>query len=254
MTISVEVPAQTEARLRSVMNGCALDWLPGTWAFREGPGAAVPGAIATVRDEGRTSALVPAGAGTELFEVLRVVLPRGRDDSGFVGWFASQVKAATGSGLFVVCGYDAARGGVYDYYGVPRDAAQRVRAAVAALHRPAGWAGAVLTVADPGPDAPAPFGPGVVFCFAPQDGSLLARYGGGRVAHGLLTASGSTGTVQLHFSHLDVDGTAHGGSVRAELGGAPDGSRTLTVHPPAGPVTTLVELGNPATDPGGPTG
>ncbi|MFC5235901.1 DUF6196 family protein [Pseudonocardia zijingensis] len=33
-----------------------------------------------------------------------MVLRCDADDSGFVGWLASRIKAATGSGLFVVCG------------------------------------------------------------------------------------------------------------------------------------------------------
>lgn len=86
-------------------------------------------AIAEIRDEGQMSALCPAGpAARDRFVVFRVVLPRRTDDSGFVGWLASRIKAATGNGLIVVCGQNRDRGGVFDYYGIPDIAADAVRA------------------------------------------------------------------------------------------------------------------------------
>ena len=45
--------------------------------------------------------------------------PDGLDNSGFVGWLAGALKDRLGTGVFVVCGSDAARGGVYDYWGCP---------------------------------------------------------------------------------------------------------------------------------------
>jgi hypothetical protein len=220
--VSVEVPTHSEARLRAVMRQSTVDWLPGTWVFREGLEAettdTVTTAIAKVSDEGRVSALVPGRSDGEVFEVFRVVLPAGVDDSGFVGWFASAIKAATGSGVFVVCGYDEQRGGIYDYYGVPRRAARDVRAVVDALSRePAGLSGVVLR---PAPASLSPvFGPQVVFCVDELNDGILARYGGGSIRQGLLAATFATAgaAAVFHYLHIDADGSPRSGRFEGEL-------------------------------------
>ncbi|HTF45863.1 MAG TPA: DUF6196 family protein [Pseudonocardia sp.] len=166
VTISREVGAQTEARLRAVFRRSAISWLTGSWSFVEHNDAAERDDwIAAIRDEGQLSALCPAWgtsseAAEERFGVFRVVLPSGADDSGFVGWLASRIKAATGSGLFVVCGQNRERGGIFDYYGVPQAAVPEVAAVLerlgadhildisskmcAARRRCARWAGAAI--------------------------------------------------------------------------------------------------------------
>jgi hypothetical protein len=194
------------------MRQCAVDWLEGTWSFMEGAAAAAAsGAIADVRDGPRVSSLVPSSSGEEVFAVFRVVLPKGLDDSGFVGWLASTIKAATGSGLFVICGYDRQRGGIYDYYGVPVGAASSVKVVLDSLVRePTSLAGVVMrsVTADDGPM----FGPGVVFCFDVRGDSITARYGGGSIHQGLLTASMSAdeSSTVFHFAHTGVDGPRSG--------------------------------------------
>ena len=45
----------------------------------------------------------------------------GLDNSGFVGWLATRLKARLGTGVFVVCGQNSARGGIFDYWGFPTD-------------------------------------------------------------------------------------------------------------------------------------
>ena len=53
----------------------------------------------------------------------------GLDNSGFVGWLASALKQQLGTGVFVVCGQNSRRGGIYDYWDCPaqlRDDAARV--------------------------------------------------------------------------------------------------------------------------------
>ncbi|MBA3339895.1 MAG: hypothetical protein H0T54_09185, partial [Geodermatophilaceae bacterium] len=45
--------------------------------------------------------------------------PYGLDNSGFVGWLGSVLKHELGTGVFVVCGQNSRRGGIYDYWGCP---------------------------------------------------------------------------------------------------------------------------------------
>jgi hypothetical protein len=56
----------------------------------------------------------PAGG-----DVSRMTAPAGMDNSGFVGWLATEFKRRLGTGVFVVCGQNRDRGGIYDYWGCP---------------------------------------------------------------------------------------------------------------------------------------
>jgi hypothetical protein len=47
------------------------------------------------------------------------VFPAGLDNSGFVGWLAGRLKTELGTGVFVICGSNRDRGGIYDYWGCP---------------------------------------------------------------------------------------------------------------------------------------
>ena len=42
------------------------------------------------------------------------------DNSEFVGWLASHLKTALGTGVLVVCGFNQRRGGVSDYWCLPK--------------------------------------------------------------------------------------------------------------------------------------
>jgi hypothetical protein len=123
--ISVETVEQIGARLRRVIARATLDVMDGRWCFREFtlvefPEAASPEALALVRDEDGWSQLVPAGGSDhETFGLFGFHFRNGEDNSGFVGWLASHLKTRVGTGIFVVCGYNAACGGIYDYWGCP---------------------------------------------------------------------------------------------------------------------------------------
>ena len=60
------------------------------------------------------------------------------DNSGYVGWLATAVKQRLGSGVFVICGDNPRRGGIFDYLGYPLEVADAVRALIDELRRPAG--------------------------------------------------------------------------------------------------------------------
>jgi hypothetical protein len=134
VSISHETPEQIERRLRSVIADAELVALEGDWAFHEAPldepPALTSAVLAVVRDEDSWSWLTPAAAqDEERFALLSFHFPPGLDNSGFVGWLASRLKQELGTGVFVVCGQNSRRGGIYDYWGCPallRDQAAQV--------------------------------------------------------------------------------------------------------------------------------
>jgi hypothetical protein len=132
MHISVETPAQTEERLRKAIRESEFALVNGTWNFEEFTTAEFtstvnPVALALVRDGERWSQLVPASAfAREMMAVWMFHFPDGADNSGFVGWLASEIKARTGSGIAVVCGQNSLRGGIFDYWMCPVEASSDV--------------------------------------------------------------------------------------------------------------------------------
>jgi len=128
VSISQESPPQTERRLRRVIESAELVALEGEWSFQEAPLDRPPvlteQMLAVVRDDHVWSWLAPTAAGTDddqRFAVFSFHFPDGVDNSGFVGWLATRLKARLGTGVFVVCGQNSARGGIFDYWGFPTD-------------------------------------------------------------------------------------------------------------------------------------
>ncbi|MGH2599296.1 MAG: DUF6196 family protein [Dehalococcoidia bacterium] len=126
VSVSVETPEQTEDRLRHVLAAAEFVVHEGIWVFEETPLSEPPRlsdrVLAVVRDAESWSALAPAGddpADRERFGLFSFHFPAGVDNSGFVGWLATHLKRGLGAGVFVVCGSNGARGGIYDYWGVP---------------------------------------------------------------------------------------------------------------------------------------
>ena len=78
-----------------------------------------------MRDDKVWSQLVPcADQERELYTVFRFHFPNGLDNSGFVGWLASHLKARLGTGVFVICGQNSARRH-FRLLGLPRRRRQR---------------------------------------------------------------------------------------------------------------------------------
>jgi len=137
--ISRETPEETEARLEEVTRRCDLKVFDGSFAFSEFPlhrfpDLVQPDALALVRDDDVWSQLVPHdGREGEMFAVFRFHFPPEVDNSGFVGWLATRLKRRFGTGVFVVCGHNHARGGIFDYWGCPIGVADDVLAEVRQL-------------------------------------------------------------------------------------------------------------------------
>ena len=128
--ISTETPDQVEQRLGQVIAAAELVVLPGLWAFREAHLAESPQLseqlLAVVRDEDSWSWLASAtGDEPETFALFSFHFQPGLDNSGFVGWLATLLKERLGTGVFVVCGQNSARGGIYDYWGCPASLASQ---------------------------------------------------------------------------------------------------------------------------------
>lgn len=112
-----------------------MRWWEAPYAFEEYPRELFPSdkvseALAFVRDDEVWSVLkVADDTAAEPFGLFSFHFADGLDNSGFVGWLASHLKLALGTGVFVVCGQNSQRGGIFDYWGVPlalKDEAARV--------------------------------------------------------------------------------------------------------------------------------
>ncbi len=139
MYVSKETPEQTQSRLIRVLAASEFVVYDKPYAFVETtvdefPAQLLPTALAFVRDEDVWSALVPStDLADERFILFGFHFTPGLDNSGFVGWLASHLKAVVGTGVMVVCGQNSQRGGIFDYWGAPIEVAEAVIAEVRRL-------------------------------------------------------------------------------------------------------------------------
>jgi hypothetical protein len=143
VSISEETTEETHTRLRAVIGRAELQVFDGDWSFFETaidePPALSTDVLAVVRDESSWSALRRAddadGVTRERFGLVSFHFPDGADNSGFVGWLATELKSRLGTGVFVVCGSNSAQGGIYDYWGYPAELREGILAAIRDLGR-----------------------------------------------------------------------------------------------------------------------
>jgi hypothetical protein len=139
MFISQETPEERDARLLQVIANTAYRELEGAWCFEEFGFEAFPqrvstSALALVRDEDVWSQLVPFDdSSAEKFGVFAFHFAPDLDNSGFVGWLASHLKAKFGTGVFVICGQNSGRGGIFDYWGCPLELRESIFEEIRAL-------------------------------------------------------------------------------------------------------------------------
>ena len=139
MYISNETVEQTERRLLKVIADAELEIFEGHYAFEEFPlhdfhANFNDNALAYIRDKEVWSQLVPSEDKTqELFTLIGFHFKPDFDNSGFVGWLATHMKQTLGTGVFVVCGQNSGRGGIFDYWGCPYEIGDAFIAEVYAL-------------------------------------------------------------------------------------------------------------------------
>jgi len=243
VNISHETPEQTDRRLRRVLAISTLDLEPEPWWYQE---LAIPefpmrvrsDAIAVVRDAETWSQLVPVRQGDDPAESVRVWtfhFPDGVDNSGFVGWLASHIKAATGSGVLVVCGQNSNAGGIYDHWACPEAVADAVletidRLSVAGpepdVRHSAPFNGLELQVVST--DAAGEVGDGTRLSFQQAGRIASARYQGGNVALGFLVGIVDGESLEGRYVQVGTNGQVDAGLSTWELGGRSIGPIKVT--------------------------
>jgi len=125
MYISNETVDQTEKRLKKVIQTTDFRIFDKSYYFKEVPVTNFEfetEALAIVRDQDVWSFLIPSvSTECENFKIFSFHFENGLDNSGFVGWLPSKIKRELGSGVFVVCGQNTNKGGIFDYWGCPME-------------------------------------------------------------------------------------------------------------------------------------
>ena len=244
MHVSKETTHQTDARLRRVIAQAEFEILDGSFAFTEvelsDAGLAVDAAaLAYVRDTEALSILKPSTDPTrELSRVFCFHFPSGVDNSGFLGWLATHLKARIGTGVFVVCGQNSARGGIFDYWGCPLSVADAVIAEVHKLRgnerpQPArrekatlnGIRMAAVTTASEGAVKK-----DTVFEFSETDSVVTATYAGGGIRSGCLAGVRTGHGLFFRYAQVDEGGRVDGGRSQCEVKRLDDGRYRIIEH------------------------
>ncbi|MFC4701606.1 DUF6196 family protein [Glaciecola siphonariae] len=137
--VSIETEKETDIRLRNVIKEADFRVYAGTYCFEEFTSAELTqrmdgNALALIRDNDAWSQLVPSTNGSnELFTIFSFHFDNASDNSGFVGWLASLLKKELGTGVFVTCGQNSNRGGIFDYWGCPAHLGQRAVSVIQGL-------------------------------------------------------------------------------------------------------------------------
>jgi hypothetical protein len=216
VSISHERSVESERRLLAVVRAADVVHLGGTWGFRRELRMPPAEAVAAVRDDDGWCALVPVDSGAgELFGLTRTTFPEGIDNSGYVGWLATTIKRRLGTGIFVVCGDNPARGGIFDYLGYPIQLADQVRGLIDELRSPNGGEPLdldlqVFEVIETSPTSA--ISAETVFEFRERDGVIKAEYTGGAVVHGVLIGNRTGDRVPSAYAQLHDDGALRSGT------------------------------------------
>ncbi|WP_341711631.1 DUF6196 family protein [Erythrobacter sp.] len=140
VSVSYETAVETDLRLRRVIADARLTLFDRPYEFIEtsisAPFTMPSDCLASVRDNDVWSFLVPAGPNSrEPFTIWCFHFEEGQDNSGFVGWLASTIKSALGTGVFVTCGQNSSVGGIFDYWGCPESMGPAVLALIRDLRK-----------------------------------------------------------------------------------------------------------------------
>jgi hypothetical protein len=231
VSISRERAVQSERRLRRVLPVAEVVHLDGIWSFRRFEGEAPAGALATVKDPDGWSALVSGSAvAGGRFALTRATFSPVVENSGFVGWLATTVKRRLGSGVFVICGDNPARGGIFDYWGYPIEIAGAVRELIDGLRDsaprdPLDLDLRVFEVVETSPASA--ISSETVFEFRVRDGVVDATYAGGEVVRGFLTGRRDGDRLATAYAQLHAGGELRTGTAAVQIEPLPGGRLRL---------------------------
>jgi hypothetical protein len=233
VSISYERPVESERRLLAVLRATQLVHLPGAWCFQRIGGDLPSHALATVRDADGWCALVPASTQHvgEQFGVTLTTFPPQIDNSGYVGWLATTIKQRLGSGVFVICGDNPRRGGIFDYLGYPLEMADAVHSLIDQLRLPIASdpLDLDLLVFEVVMTSPASaISTDTWFEFHEREGIVEASYTGGQVATGRLIGRREHDQVYTVYAQLGVDGRLQTGTATMRVEKGTDGGLLLT--------------------------
>jgi hypothetical protein len=232
VSISQERQVESERRLRAVLRAAQLVHLPGAWCFQRIEGPPPVGALATVSDVDGWCALVPATQDAdELFAVTLSTFAPQIENSGYVGWLATAIKQRLGSGVFVICGDNPRRGGIFDYLGYPLEVTDAVRVLIDGLRAPVGSDPLALdlhvfeVVAT---SAASAISRDTVFEFREQAGVVEASYAGGQIVRGVLVGRREHDRLTTAHTQLGADGRLQTGAATMHIQQADGGQLLLT--------------------------
>jgi hypothetical protein len=232
VSISEERQVETERRLRAVLRAAQVEHLEGTWCFERVIGDAPRDALATVRDVDGWCALVPAGEDPkEPFGVTLTTFSPEIENSGYVGWLATAIKRRLGSGVFVICGDNSRRGGIFDYIGYPAEIGDAVRALVDELQMPLvedplNLDLLVFRVLDISPASE--LSSDTLFEFRERDRAVEATYMGGAILSGHLVGRREGKSVRTAYAQLSTAGELKSGAAEIRIEQAAEGRVLLT--------------------------
>ena len=233
VSISHERRVESERRLRAVLRSAEHVHLDGAWCFRRLAGATPPAeALATVKDVDGWCALMPATEESgERFGVTLTTFASEIENSGYVGWIATLIRERLGSGVFVICGDNPQRGGIFDYLGYPLEVADAVRALIEELRQqavgdPLDLDLRLFEVVETSPGSE--ISSATWFEFRERERVVEARYSGGEIISGHLLGHRGGHRVTTAYTQLGVDSRLQTGTaeMRVELGA--DGQLLLT--------------------------
>lgn len=240
MNVSQESPSETESRLRRVLKLAEVQFYEEAFQFEETPlaTAGMPmldrDALALIRDGDVVSQLVPTSDLPDAFGLFRVHFPADVDNSGFVGWLASLLKSRFGTGVFVICGQNSTRGGIFDYWGCPLELRERVFAEIRRLRSSASHVGRLdlqgrrfrVVQNDEGGEADHL----TVFHFSQDDNLVSADYRGGRVRAGRLLGVLQSDSINFSYVQANDRGKISTGQATDTIHVLPDGRLRLVEH------------------------
>lgn len=233
VSISQERAVESERRLRAVLHAAKVEHLEGAWSFRRFNGGLPAGALATVKDADGWCALVPAPSrdAGEQFGLTMTTFDPGIENSGFVGWLATTIKRRLGSGVFVVCGDNPNRGGIFDYLGYPLEVADVVRELIDELRAgtsddPFDLDLRLFKVVATSPASA--ISSETWFEFREHAGTVEADYAGGEIVRGFLVGRRQGSELTTAYTQLHTDGHLRSGSASMHLERQPGQPLLLT--------------------------